>query len=152
MKKIEKSEDLAIDELAMVKVPRNEFETALLLSSILSNVEFREYIPEIKNILSYSLKTPTDMICCNKDNTKVLVEVELKLSNFFTHKHPIDTVDYIVCWNIDIDEHKIHKVNDNSCIFINGEQRKFLTFDEKELEVIELKSIIDKISKSIQFV
>ena len=38
-----------------------------------------------------------------------------------------------------------------SCIFINKEQRKYLTFDEKEIEVIDLKTIIDKINESIEF-
>lgn len=152
IRKIEKSEDLGIEELSIVKKPKNEFETALLFSSILSNIHFKSYIPDIKNILSYSAKTPTDMVCVDGKDSSVLVEVELKLSNFLKHKHPIETVDYIVCWNVDLEEHKIHKINDTSCIFINKEQHKYLTFDEKEIEVIDLNSIVSKINESIQFV
>ncbi len=151
IRKIEKSEDLGIEELSISKKPRNEFETALLFSSILSNVNFKSYILHIKNILSYSAKTPTDMVCLDDKGSSILVEVELKLSNFLKHKHPIDTVDYIICWNVDLEEYKIHKINDMSCIFINKEQRKYLTFDEKEIEVIDLKTIIDKIKESIEF-
>ena len=105
----------------------------------------------IKNILSYSAKTPTDMVCLDEKGSSILVEVELKLSNFLKHKHPIETVDYIICWNVDLEEYKIHKINDMTCIFINKEQRKSLTFDEKEIEVIDLKTIIDKINESIEF-
>ena len=152
IRKIEKSEDLGIEELSIVKKPRNEFETALLFSSILSNTHFKSYIPYIKNILSYSAKTPTDMVCLDYKGSSVLVEVELKLSNFLKHKHPIETVDYIVCWNVDLEEYKIHRINDMSCIFINKEQCKYLTFDEKEIVIIDLKAIIDKINESIEFV
>ena len=63
LRKIEKSEDLGIEELSIVKKPRNEFETALLFSSILSNTHFKSYMPHIKNILSYSTKTPPDTVC-----------------------------------------------------------------------------------------
>ena len=109
IKKAIKSQDIGINELAMSKVPRNEFETSLLFCSILSNLEFCKFIPDIKCILSYSNKTPTDMICLGKKEENILVE--LKLSNFLKHKHPIETVDYIICWNIDLEENRIHKVN-----------------------------------------
>ena len=145
IKKAIKSQDIGINELAMSKVPRNELETSLLFCSILSNLDLCKFLPDISHILSYSNKTPTDMICLGKKCENILVEVELKLSNFIKHKHTIETVDYIVCWNIDLEENRIYKVNDNSCIFINNDERKYLTFDEKELEVIELKSIVKRI-------
>lgn len=146
IKKAIKSQDIGIDELAMSKVPRNEFETSLLFCSILSNLEFCKFIPGIKCILSYSNKTPTDMICLGTKGENILVEVELKLSNFLKHEHPIETVDYIVCWNIDLEGKRIYKVNGKSCLLINNDnEHKYLTFDEKELEVIELKSIVKRI-------
>lgn len=151
MRKIERSQDLEIDGIAMIKVPRNEFETALLFTSLLSSDEFKKYIPEIKNILSYSAKTPTDMICINSSEVRILVEVEYKLSNFLKHRHPIETVDYIVCWSIDLEENKLHKINDKSCIFIKGERHKCLAFDEKELKIIELENIIKNINSSTEY-
>ena len=76
----------------------------------------------------------------------ILVEVELKLSNFIKHKHPIETVDYIICWNIDLEEKHIQKVNESNCILINSDNEyKYLAFDEKELKIIELKSVVKKI-------
>lgn len=149
IKKIEKNKDLGIKELPIVKIPTNELEAALLFTSILSNNNFKSYIPYIKSILSYSAKAATDMVCLDKKGSKVLVEVELKLSNFLKHKHPLETVNCIVCWNIDLEECKIYELDDINCIFINKEQRKYLTFDEKEIAIIDLKSIIDSINKSI---
>lgn len=145
VKKAIKSPDLGLSNLGMSKVPRNEFETSLLLCSILSNLEYSRFIPELKCILSYSDKTPTDMVCLDDNDKNILVEVELKLSNFLKHNHPIETVDYIVCWKVDLESNRIHKVNNKCCIFINNENHKYLTFDEKELEVIELRSIIKNI-------
>lgn len=149
IRKIEKNEDLGIEELSMSKKPRNEFETTLLFSSILSNIHFKSYIQNIKSILAYSAKTPTDMVCLDHKDTTILVEVELKLSNFLKHKHPIETVDCIICWNVDIEEYKMYKLDDISCVFVNKDHRKYLTFDEKEIEVIDLKSIIHKINDSL---
>ena len=129
----------------MTKVPKNELETALLFASILSNLEYKQYIPMIKCILSYSDKTSTDMVCLSNEGGNTLVEIELKLKNFLNHNHPIETVDYIVCWKVDLEENRIHKMDNQSCIFVNSKERKYLMFDEKELEVIELKSVIEQI-------
>lgn len=145
IKKIIKSEDLGISDLNILKRPKNEFETALLFACIISNDRYRFYISDIDGILSYSNKMPTDMICSTIENKNILVEVELKLSNFFRHKHPIDTVDYIICWNVDIEENKLYKLNNNNCIFINDKDEKYIAFEEKKVKIVELKDIIEKI-------
>ena len=49
------------------------------------------------------------MVCLDHKDATILVEVELKLSNFLKHKHPIETVDCIICWNVDIEEYKMYK-------------------------------------------
>lgn len=145
IKQVVKSPRIGIEGLGMAKVPKNELETALLFASILSNLEYKQYIPMIKCILSYSDKTSTDMVCLNNEGENILVEIELKLKNFLNHNHPIETVDYIVCWRVDLEENRIHKMDNHSCIFVNSKERKYLMFDEKELEVIELKSVIEQI-------
>lgn len=150
IRKIIKSEDLGIKDVQILKKPKNEFETALLFTSIISSSKYHEYIRDIYGILSYSSKTPTDMICLNNDGINILVEVELKLSNFFKHKHPIETVDYIVCWSVDIEDNKLHKLNNSNCIFINDRDNKYLTFDAKKVKIIELKQIIDNIKYGIE--
>lgn len=145
IKQVVKSQRLGIEELGMAKIPKNELETALIFASILSNLDYKQYIPMIKYILSYSNKTSTDMVCLSNKGENILVEIELKLKNFLNHNHPIETVDYIVCWNVNLEENHIYKMNNKSCIFVNSKERKYLMFDEKELEVIELKSIIKQI-------
>ncbi|WP_297132282.1 ATP-binding protein [Terrisporobacter sp.] len=145
IKQVIKSQRLGVEELGMAKVPKNELETALIFASILSNLDYKQYIPMIKYILSYSNKTSTDMVCLSNKGENILVEIELKLKNFLNHNHPIETVDYIVCWNVNLEENHIYKMNNKSCIFVNSKERKYLMFDEKELEVIELKSIIKQI-------
>ena len=145
IKQVVKSPRIGIEGLGIAKVPKNELETALLFASILSNLEYKQYIPMIKCILSYSDKTSTDMVCLSNDGENILVEIELKLKNFLNHNHPIETVDYIVCWKVDLEENRIHKMDNKSCIFVNSKGRKYLMFDEKELEVVELKSVIKEI-------
>ena len=63
----------------------------------------------------------------------------------FLHKYFIETVDYIVCWKIDIEENKSYKTNNDSCIFISDNENKYLAFNNKKIYIIELKSIIDSI-------
>lgn len=105
-------EDLDISNLPIRKIPRNEIETALLFVAILLNKDTEGYIKEyIDKVASYSAKLLTDMICIDSKGKNSLVEVEFKLGNFIKHKHPIQTVDYIVCWKIDIEENRAYKVN-----------------------------------------
>ena len=139
-------EDLDVYNLPILKRPRNEIETALLFVAILSNENTQGYIKRyIDKIASYSAKLPTDMVCIDNEGKTSLVEVEFKLSNFLKHKHPIETVDYIVCWKIDIEENKSYKTNNDSCIFISDNENKYLAFNNKKIYIIELKSIVDSI-------
>ncbi|MRN24707.1 hypothetical protein EAI30_08775 [Romboutsia ilealis] len=148
--KVSRVEDLGIDNLPILKIPRNEFETTLLLVSILSNKDTEHYIKEyIDKIVYYSAKLPTDMICIDKYGKISLVEVEFKLGNFIKHKHPIETVDCIVCWKIDIEENKSHKTNNESYILINNNENKYLVFNEKQIPIIELKSIVESMKIDI---
>jgi len=62
------------------------------------------------------------MVCIDSDGKTSLVEVEFKLSNFLKHNHPVETVDYIVCWKVDIEENRAYNVNGESCIFVNDNE------------------------------
>ena len=59
---------LGIEELSMSKKPRNEFETTLLFSSILSNIHFKSYIPKIKSFLAYSAKVTAEYTFYNPNS------------------------------------------------------------------------------------
>lgn len=146
MKTISNAKDLGVYTLSMLKTPRNEIETVLLLVSILSNKETEHYINKyINKILSYSPKLPTDMICMDKDGKKILVEVEHKLGNFIRHNHPMQIVDCIVCWKIDIQENRVYKSDNQECVFISNYNETYLAYNEEKINIIELKSIIDSI-------
>ena len=147
--KIYRMEDLDIYNLPILKKPRNEIETALLFVAILSNEDTQEYIKVyIDKIASYSAKLPTDMVCINSEGRTSLVEVEFKLGNFLKHRHPVETVDYIVCWKIDIEENRAYKANNESCVFVNDNENKYLAFNNKKIYIIELKSIVDSIKNT----
>ena len=144
--KIYRMEDLDVYNLPILKVPRNEIETALLFVSILSNEDTQDYIKiYIDKVASYSAKLPTDMVCIDSEGKTSLVEVEFKLGNFLKHKHPVETVDYIVCWKIDIEENRSYKANGESCIFVNDNENIYLAFNNKKIHIIELKSIVESI-------
>ena len=150
--KIYRMKDLDVYNLPILKIPRNEIETALLFVAILSNDSTKNYIKGyIDKIASYSAKLPTDMVCIDSEGKTSLVEVEFKLGNFLKHKHPVETVDYIVCWKIDIDDNRAYKANNESCFFVNDNENKYLAFDYKNIYIIELKSIIDSIKLNLQY-
>ena len=146
MKKISRLEDLNLEGCALTKRPKNESETSLLLASMLSDINIRSHISDISGIISYSLKSSTDMICIDSNGRNVLLEVEFKLSNFFRHNHPIETVDYIVCWIIDIETNRPYTINDKSCVLLSENENKYLRFNEKIIKIIELKSIVDLVN------
>ena len=150
--KIYRMEDLDVYNLPILKRPRNEIETALLFVAILSNEYTQDYIKRyIDKVASYSAKLPTDMVCIDSEGKTSLVEVEFKLGNFLKHKHPVETVDYIVCWKIDIEENRAYKANGESCIFVNDNENIYLAFNNKNIRIIELKSIIESIKLNFQY-
>ncbi|WP_459480602.1 ATP-binding protein [Clostridium saccharoperbutylacetonicum] len=126
--------DLNIDGIPIVKVPDNEGQVIILLSSILSDEKYKKKIIGIDRIAHYSNQSTTDLICLdNKGNVK-LVEVEYLLSNIFKHEHPFKTFDYIVCWKIDMEVNERRKL-------VDGVELKLI----KENNFWYLKYGVDKI-------
>lgn len=118
----------------------------MLFVSLLSNDKTKEFIGSILKVITYSKIAATDMICLDKKNNNVLVEIENKLSNLLKHKHPVNTIDYVVCWDIDIDYNKIIEFNEKKIILMSkGEKSIILCDNNKSIEIINLKSVINKI-------
>lgn len=145
IRKLDKFENLGIDEIPLLKKPRNELETAMLFVAMMSQPDINLYLDNLCKIVSYSSKLPTDMICIDNNGLNILVEIEYKLSNFFKHNHPIEIVDCIVCWIINIEENKPYNTNGKNYVLINNEGRKYLAFNEKIIQIIELKDIVENI-------
>lgn len=146
---VERLDDLMIDEIPIIKKPCCEYEVALLFMALITNLQTRSYISDIIKVMSYSSRASTDMICLNKQNEKVLVEIEYRLSKVFEHKHPIGSYDYVICWNIDVEENKINELYGIKAIVLNsGNKTIIVSDDDKKIEVLELKSIVNKILSS----
>lgn len=147
IREFSKLESLSLENVAIKRIPDNEAQVALLLSALLSNSKFRKYINIIDSIAHYSLQSTTDLICLNREEETLLVEVEFLLSNLFKHEHPYMTFDCIVCWKVDLE------VNDRKTL-IDGIELKlcfekgqwFLKYGtDKIIPIIELCDIIQKI-------
>lgn len=150
IREFRKLELLNLENIAIKRIPDNEAQVALLLSSLLSNIKLRKYIGIIDSIAHYSLQSTTDLICLNREGDTLLVEVEFLLSNLFKHEHPYMTFDCIVCWKVDLE------VNDRKTL-IDGIELKlclergqwFLKYGtDKIIPIIELYSIIQIIEEN----
>lgn len=140
---------LDLDNISIKRIPDNEAQVALLLASLLSNVEFKNYIKGIESIAHYSLQSTTDLICLNKEGDTLLVEIEFLLSSLFKHEHPYMTFDYIVCWKVDLEINDRKTLIDGVELKLCYEKRQWLLKygTEKVIPVIELSSVIDNLLK-----
>ena len=147
VEKFDEIDNLSILKLPIVKRPDCEAQVVILFTSIMSNEKTKGLIKYIDKIGHYSHHASTDMVCVDKDNCKVLVEVEYKLSNLFKHDHPYDTFDYVICWNVDIDSNEKKKLLDGSSLIVLQEQGEWVLKygAQKVIPVIELKDIVSKI-------
>jgi hypothetical protein len=144
LRKLDKLENLMLDEIPITKKPYCESQVALLFVSLLSNNLTKSFIKYINKIVMYSTNTSTDMICLDNNNKEIMVEVEYKLSNLFLHKHPIGTFDYVVCWEIDNKENRNIIPASNSKF--NDEDEWIIKFEnDKVIPIIELKNIVNMI-------
>ncbi len=140
----DKIDDLRISELPIMKQPDNEGQVALLLAGIISNPKIKGIIKYIDKIGHYSHQCTTDMICLNKNNQKVLVEIEYLLSNLFKHEHPYKTFDCVVCWEVDLEINEKKKLRDDNFLSLLQERGEWVLKygTQKVIPVIELKRII----------
>jgi hypothetical protein len=144
LRRLDKLENLMLEEIPITKKPYCESQVAILFASLLSNNHTRSFIKYINKIVMFSTHTSTDMICLDKNNKEVMVEVEYRLSNIFLHKHPTGTFDYIVCWEIDNKENRNILTASNSKF--NDEDEWVIKLEnDKVVPVIELKNIVNTI-------
>jgi len=92
------------------------------------------------------------MICLDKNDSKILVEIEYKLSNLFKHDHPYDTFDYVVCWCVDLEAYEKKRLFDGSCLTLIREEDEWILKygTQKVIPVIELKEVLSNIENSIK--
>ncbi|ABO48847.1 hypothetical protein Dred_0298 [Desulforamulus reducens MI-1] len=139
-------ENLQIDNLPVVKVPNNEAQVAILFTSLLS--KYGDLHFDNIRIGHYSDKSTTDLICLDKDNKPILVELEYKLSNLFYHGHSYNTFDIVVCWMVDLELNSKRQTPDHITLkLVKTEDKWFLKYGpDKTIPIIELKSIVNEIN------
>lgn len=149
IKDFKKLKNLDIENISVKRIPDNEAQVVLLLTSLLCSENTRKYIGYIKSIAHYSCQSTTDLICLNNEDVPTLVEVEYLLSSLFKHEHPYETFDCIVCWSIDIDVNESRRLIDGTELkLINEKDNWLLKFgSEKVIPVIELSTVVKKIKK-----
>lgn len=139
--------ELAIEGISLSKIPNNEAQVAILLSSLLTNYNFKGYIEEIKSIGHYSHQSTTDLICLDRDDKPMLVEIEFLLSNLFKHEHPFGTFSCIVCWSVDMDVNEKRVLIDGTSLKLIKKGCKWMLSanDNKVITIICLEDIIKAI-------
>lgn len=78
IKEFNNLEKLNIDNIAIKRIPDNEAQVVLLLSSLLSNEYYKSKIEGIDSIAHYSFKSNTDLIYLNKEGSFSRVRVPFK--------------------------------------------------------------------------
>ncbi len=131
------------DQWPVLKRPTCEAQVAVLFAAVLGNQETRELLPCKLKIGTYSQDSPTDMICVDDNGKPVLVELEYKLSNLFQHGHALDTFDYVVCWDRDIEVGESRPVAGKNLTLAEKDNQWFLTWGAKiRVPVIALQEIL----------
>lgn len=142
----QKLDDLMVSYIPIVKKPFCEIQVALLFISLLSNEYTKRWIDSIKKVITYNSKSTTDMICIDHKDEQALTEVEFRLSNLIKHQHPLGTIDYVICWEIDIELNSPKQFSGGNAVLIYENGKYFLRYGDNDIiEVIELKGIINSI-------
>lgn len=152
VEKYDEMDNISLPRLPIIKRPDCESQTAILFTSLVSNDQTKHLIKYIEKIGHYSQQASTDMICIDKNNNKVLVEIEYKLSSIFKHDHPYDTFDYVVCWAVDIEINEKKRLFDGcSLILLRENEEWILKYGaQKVIPVIELKDVISKVENEFK--
>lgn len=141
-----KLDNLLLNNIPIVKKPYCESQVALLFIALMSNEKTKNKLSDFKKVVTFLSKCATDMICIDKNDNDVLVEIEYKLSNLFKHNHPLGTFEYVICWEVDLNLHSTRQISGTNVIFSNENKNyKLILPDNKTIKVIELKSIVDSI-------
>lgn len=138
--------DLNNCDLPIIKKPDNEAQLTILFSGLLSKYGDK-YFSGLK-IGHYSARSTTDLICIDKNNNLVLVELEYKLSNLFKQGHPFDTFDYVICWEVDLEINETEKTPEGKTLKLVKDKNNWILKygPSKIIPILEIKSIIDEIN------
>lgn len=87
--------------------PRSEQEVVTLFGLLLPNLPYRLLINEVREAFPDCLAWKLDE---NGERKLVRIEFELRASNFLAHRHDPDGCDLIVCWEDDMGNFKVPRL------------------------------------------
>ena len=139
--------NIEVKGLPVLKKPNNEAQVAVLFAALLGKYGVDKF-SNLK-IGHYSGTSATDLICEKEDGTTCLVEFEYLLSNLFSHGHPYETFDYVICWEVDLEINQTKKTPENMTLKLVKEGPDWLLKygPTRTIPVIELKSKIEELLK-----
>lgn len=139
IKKLDQITDVFIPGVGTMKTPQNESQTLMIMATLLA----RHKIEGLR-ILDYSSLSSTDLILVDESGQTILAEVEYKLSSLIIHGHPLETLDQIWCWRIDIDLNQYQKLGNDYVTLVSKNDRYYLKYGaEKLIRVFEITKIVE---------
>ncbi len=134
-------DDIYVPGIGKMKKPRMESQVLAIMLSLLASNNI-----EGLRVVEYSSRSSTDLILMDESNTPILAEVEFKLSSLIKHEHPIETLDQIWCWTIDVDLDQAVVLGENAISIVKIKNEHYLKYGtEKMIRIFEISRIIEGI-------
>ena len=143
LSKIDHIGDVLIPSVGTMKTPSNESQTLIIMATLLA----RHKIEGLR-IIEYSSLSSTDLLLEDESGQIILAEVEYKLSSLLKHGHPIETVDQIWCWRIDMDLNQYQVLGNDFVTLITKNEKHYIKCGaEKLIRVFEISKIVEELQK-----
>lgn len=143
LNKIDHVGDVLIPGVGTMKTPNNESQTLMIMATLVASHKI-----EGLRIIEYSSLSSTDLLLEDESGQIILAEVEYKLSSLLKHGHPVETVDQIWCWRIDVDLNQYQKLGNDIVMIISKNEKYYLKCGaEKLIRVFEISKILEELKK-----
>lgn len=86
-------------DLLFVKLPRREADVSHLLAMMVQSGQWKEELAPIARFGQY-IDDSTDVLVEDDQKAPLLAEIELSLPNLFRHKHPMNSYDLVIVWDL----------------------------------------------------
>jgi hypothetical protein len=86
-------------DLRFVKAPRREADISHLLAMMVQSGAWADELAPISRFGQY-IDSSTDVLVEDEHGDAFLVEIELQLPNLFRHRHPMNSYDLVVVWEL----------------------------------------------------
>lgn len=130
---------LKLSSLPAMKEPTNESQVIVLMASLMALNKIEEY-----SIGEYSSFSATDILMEDRSGNILLAEVEFKLSNLFLHNHPLESLDIVVCWEVDMVSNEMKYLYDEAVVLKKDNEGYYLSHGiNRTIRIIELQEVVE---------